>query len=355
MTLDNVHLPYKSWLVTNPINYDHCFLCWTPLTNENKTDEHVFPKWMQEEFTLFSQPLTLPNKTWIPYRQTRVPCCKKCNNESLSQLEQKVANAVRLGFDSFVQGVPKKELFLWLQCLFYKMLYRDMSLLSDRANRKSRTISSSLDLASMRLSHAFLRSIDCNVEFTGFFPASIYVVRVKKGSDPALNFDYIDSIPDVCMGLRMNDIGIIGLLRDGGLHETVMKPQMPAGLLGREFNPDQFRNLFAKLLYHQKLFSDPLKYAVTAHGTDSLEISVEMKGENEFRGLYVYGPENREGYGKLLAQVLGTTVDALRLPDGSIGSLFFDSYGNWKDRPFEDDGVVTREEQPPTSRVDGTR
>lgn len=340
MTLDNVHLPYESWLVTNPINYDHCFLCSTPLTEQNRTDEHVFPKWMQEEFSLFSQPLTLPNKTWIPYRQTRIPCCKKCNNEPLSQIESDLATAIRSGFDYFVREVPKKRQFLWLQCLFYKMLFRDMSLRSDRAKRESPTITSPLDLASMRLSHAFLRGIDCNVEFRGFFPASIYIVRTKMGSDQTLNFDYIDSIPDVCVAIRMNGIGIIGLLKDGGLHERLMMQQMPDGLLGREFNPVQFRNLFAKLLYHQKLFSDPLKYAVATNGPYSLEFTVKMKDKREFHSPYVYGPENPEGYGILLAQVLGTTVDALRLPDGSIGSLFFDSCGNWKDRPFEDDGTV---------------
>ena len=255
MTLDNVHLPYESWLVTNPVNYDHCFLCWTPLTDDNRTDEHVFPKWMQEDFSLFSQPLTLPNKTWIPYRQIRVPCCKRCNNEALSRLEQMVANAVRSGFDDFVHGVPKKEQFLWLQCLFYKMLYRDMSLLSDRSKQDGRTISSPLDLASLRLSHAFLRGIDRTVEFTACFPASIYIVRTKTGPDPALNFDYMDSIPDVCMAIRMNDIGIVGLLRDGGLHEMVMKPQMPDGMLDREFNPVQFRNLFGRDVVSEWIFA----------------------------------------------------------------------------------------------------
>ena len=349
MTLDNVHLSYEAWLASNLINYEHCFLCWTPLTDDNKTDEHVFPRWMQEEFSLLSQPLTLPNKTWIQYRQVRIPCCGRCNNEALSRLEQTVASAVRSGFDDFARKLPMKEQFLWLQCLFYKMLYRDMSLLSDRTDRESQTITSSLDLASMRLSHAFLRGIDCTVEFNDCSPASVYVVRTKTSSDPALNFDYIDSIPDVCVAIRMHDIGIIGLLRDGGLHEMVMKPQMPDGLLDREFNPVQFRNLFANLLYHQKLFTDPLKYRVTPYGTDSLEISIEMKDKDEFGGDYVYGPEDPEGYGQLLAQVLGTTVDALRLPDGSIGSPFFDAHGNWKDRHFDDDGVIRSEGQRPTS------
>lgn len=220
------------------------------------------------------------------------------------------------------------------------MLYRDMSLRSDRSNQHSRTISSPLDLASLRLAHAFLRSIDKNVRFNGFFPASIYVVRVKTSQDHALNFDYIDSIPDQCLAIRMNDIGIVALLRDGNLHEISLREQLPPGLLDREFNPVQFRNLFAKLLYQQMLFTDPLNYKVEPIGEDALKIEAVMKERDEFGHFYVYGPANQEDYGQVLAQVLGTSVDALRLPDGSIGSLLFDKQGQWKERPFDDDGSV---------------
>ncbi len=215
-----------------------------------------------------------------------------------------------------------------------------MSLRSDRRDQNSKTITSPLDLASLRLSHAFLRSIDKKVTFNGFFPASIYVVRVKKSSDHALNFDYIDSIPDHSLAIRMNDIGIVALLRDGNLHELSLRKQLPPGLLDREFNPVQFRNLFAKLLYQQMLFKDPLKYKVKPIEDDALKIEAVMKERDEFNHFYVYGTANQEDYGQVLAQVLGTSVDALRLPDGSIGSLLFDKQGHWKERPFDDDGSV---------------
>lgn len=338
MTLDNVHLAFESWIVRNPINYDHCFLCWAVLNDQNRTVEHVFPRWMQQDFRLLTQPLTLPNKTWMPYRQVRIPCCQECNNNHLSQLEDEIASSVRAGFDTFTRHVPKLRQFQWLQCLSYKMLYRDMYLLHDRRDPDGRTITSSLDLASLRLSHVFLRSIDKNVVFKDFFPASIYVVRVKTSTDSARNFDYVDSVPDQCLAIRMNDIGVVAILRDGNLHETCLRAQFPPGLLDREFNPVQFRNLFAKLLYQQMLFTDPLKYAVKPIGEDSVEIEAVLKEREGFGHSYVYGPADQEHHGQVLSQVIGATVDALRLPDGSIGSLFFDKDGQWKDRPFDDDG-----------------
>ena len=94
------------------------------------------------------------------------------------------------------------------------------------------------------------------------FPASIYVVRVKTTTNRSLNFDYMDSIPDQCVGIRMNDIGILAILRDGSLHETCYREEMPQGMLDFEMSPLQFRNFFAKLLYQQMLFTDPLNYIV---------------------------------------------------------------------------------------------
>ena len=339
MTVDNVELPFDAWSKANPIDYDHCFLCWTPLTDTNRTDEHVFPKWLQRDFKLFDQRLTLPNKTWMAYRSVRIPCCRECNNNTLSRLEDEIGSGVRAGFETF-RHTPKLKQFQWLQCLLYKMLYRDMSLLQDRANPASGTMTSATDLSSLRLSHVFLRSIDRDVSFKNFFPASLYLVRVKTSADVALNFDYVDSIPDQCLGIRMNDIGIIAALRDGALQEQIVQPLR--GLLDKEFNPVQFRNLFAKVLYQQTLFTDPLNYVVNPIGDESLEVEAVFKDSKEFGGSFVYRSGDPEGYGQVLSQVIGSTVDALRLADGSIGSLLFDKDGRWRDRSFDDDGSAPK-------------
>ena len=62
-----------------------CFLCSTPLRSKNRTDEHVFPKWLQNRFNLWNQRLDLINLTDIPYRNLTIPCCKTCNGVHLSR------------------------------------------------------------------------------------------------------------------------------------------------------------------------------------------------------------------------------------------------------------------------------
>lgn len=343
MVLNNLDIPFEPWIVLYPISFDYCFLCGTELRETNRTTEHVFPRWLQREFRLSDQPLTLPNKTWIPYRQVGIPCCQECNNTHLSRLEEEIATGVRAGYDSFIHNVPKLQIFQWLQCIMYKVLYRDLELKVDRSDPRSHSTTSQLDLVALRLSHLFLRSIDKNVLFRDFFPASIYVVRVKTSPNPALNFDYVDSVPDQCLAIRMNDIGIIGILRDGNLHEQLVGPQILTGILDKTYNPVQFRNLFAKCLYPQILFNDPFECVVHIVDDDTVEIDQRLCEERSLANIFVYPPGNQEHYGEVLAQILGTTPDLLRLPDRSIGSLLFDRKGNWKDRSFDDDGVLRQE------------
>ena len=43
------------------LDHDHCFLCGVELTDAIRTDEHVFPKWMQRDFDLWNEELNLLN------------------------------------------------------------------------------------------------------------------------------------------------------------------------------------------------------------------------------------------------------------------------------------------------------
>lgn len=343
MTFDNAHIPFEAWIILHPISHDNCFLCGEYLTANNKTIEHVFPKWLQRDFELQNQPLTLLNKTWVLYRQVQIPCCERCNGTFLSQLENDISTGARAGYDNFVKTVSKLRIFQWLQCLLYKILYKEVKLVNDRSNSNSQTIMLQLDLASLRLSHLFLRSIDKHVTFKNFFPASIYIVRTKTSPDRRLNFDYIDAIPEHCVGIRMNDIGIIGILRDGNLHEKLVKPQFLHRILDKTFNPIQFRNLFAKCLYPQTFFNDPFEYQISVTGEDTVEIHANLKQHERLRNSFVYASGNPDRYAEILASVVGAEPEKIKLPDGSVGSFFFDMDGNWKDRPFDDDGTILDE------------
>jgi hypothetical protein len=59
---------------------DTCFLCRCELTQLNRTDEHVIPRWVQGCFDLWNDILELVNGMTIPYRQLTIPCCFTCNS-----------------------------------------------------------------------------------------------------------------------------------------------------------------------------------------------------------------------------------------------------------------------------------
>src|SRR5437868_5625128 len=86
----------------HPLDRTTCFLCADPLTGQTRTDEHVIPKWVQQKYDLWNESLGLLNDSSIQYRQLTVPCCKRCNNETLSRLESTVEVAVSSGYDAVV-------------------------------------------------------------------------------------------------------------------------------------------------------------------------------------------------------------------------------------------------------------
>ena len=98
---------------------------------------------------------------------------------------------------------------------------------------------------------------------------------------------------------------------------------------------------FSRDLSFEACFNTLNSYEPTGDGSICIEAVMKRRGESVQS--YVYAPANQEDYGQVLAQILGTTVDSLRLPDGSIGSTLFDDNGHLKDRPFFDDASITDE------------
>ena len=78
--------------------YDKCFLCGETLTDENSTEEHIYPKWLQNKFALWDKQLILLNGTGINYRNLKIPCCKRCNNKMSEAIEKPIQIAVTGGY-----------------------------------------------------------------------------------------------------------------------------------------------------------------------------------------------------------------------------------------------------------------
>ncbi len=89
---------------------------------ETDSDEHVFPKWLQNRFLLWNQKLVLPNGTNLPYRMVTVPTSKLANND-FGKIENNISRGV----------YNKDELYLWAYKLHIGMLSKHVDLKYDRS------------------------------------------------------------------------------------------------------------------------------------------------------------------------------------------------------------------------------
>ncbi len=58
---------------TRPFGPATCFLCARRLTKATRTDEDVFPVWLQNRFGLADKPITLLNRTTLAYKKLKIP------------------------------------------------------------------------------------------------------------------------------------------------------------------------------------------------------------------------------------------------------------------------------------------
>jgi len=260
------------------LNDDHCFLCGHALRNATRSDEHVIPRWLQERHDLRNQRLGLLNGTLIPYRQLRIPCCKTCNNEALSELENEV-QAI-LGGD-FVPPTSAQEhrLFQWCSKILYGLLHRELALLGDRRDTSTGTIVQKQFLQNLLTFHHFMTSIRRPFRFDGFLPYSIFVAEAMDSASGRGNFDYMDHVVirrgdefrvPLVLSLRTGHYAIFCVFQDNGLQKLHFQADPFDRLRGVPLHPIQFLELACKSTYkHSKLAFSPSYYSEAENNPDS--------------------------------------------------------------------------------------
>jgi hypothetical protein len=237
-----------------------CFLCGCRLGHKNRSEEHVFPKWLQSRFQLQEKQLVLLNGTSIRYKQLTIPCCKKCNNEHLSPIEKKMQVATYKGVVA-VRRLGPAVLFLWLGKIFYGLLYREYLLRLDRKASSKRTIVPRETLERLRVHHLLLQASRLKFRFMssageGVLPASILVVRTQQPRRIEHQFDFRDSPFGLFVSIRMGKIGIVAALQDGGALDLIGHPRCRK----YQLHPLQFQELTAQMLYKASLLNRTPKF-----------------------------------------------------------------------------------------------
>lgn len=239
---DNDELVFASRVFDN----NHCFLCGAPLNEENKSEEHVYPHWLQKKYNLWNQQLILLNGTAIPYKNLIIPCCKACNRHMGKTFEKPIETAVSIGYDAFIR-LDKQMIFQWLCKLSYGILFKERSLLLDRSSPGKGTILSSADLEKEETLFLFLQAVLTNAKFEGHKPYSLIFFRLHSFEDDP--YWASDNPLLRTFFMRMGDIGIIANLMDNGVNEEIFigDPQMRF-LTTQALHPIQFSEICAKFI-----------------------------------------------------------------------------------------------------------
>lgn len=232
-----------------------CFLCGTRTADEEDSKEHVFPKWLLHHFSLLDKFLTLINGTQIPYRSLVIPCCTKCNNDHLSQIENTISAAFLAG-SSAMREVDREVLMLWTLKIFFGLLYREVFLPMERREPSSGSIITPEDMEQFRLLHYMLQAARIPIRFSKIesdIPASIFIFDLQEPSNSELRFDYKDDVAIKTLYLRMGKVGILAAFDMGA--QTYEDHHFFPRYQFHPLHPLQFEELGAYLFMKARKFN----------------------------------------------------------------------------------------------------
>jgi hypothetical protein len=226
------------------LDQDRCFLCGVELDTVERTDEHIFPQWLLNDFDLFNEELNLPNETTIKYGSLKIPCCATCNNKWLSQIESDVSQAFRSGPDA-VRDLDVGTLSLWMGKIYYGLLFKDSSLLLDRADPEKGPILDSEALRYLAELHHVLQVARRGVALhEDQLSSSIFVFNLQDPEEPLFRFDYRDTLAFPFLALRAGNVGVAACLLDWDSVRG-MKFDLLSENSERTLHPTQFWELAA--------------------------------------------------------------------------------------------------------------
>lgn len=243
---ENFSVPY-----TQTFSKNNCFLCGKCILEEYSV-EHIFPRWLQTEFDLWNYQVHLLNNSFIQYRYLTVPCCKSCNNEILSNIENALRNALSGGYEKFCK-LEEPIIFHWIGKIFYSLLYKELSLLTDRSKPYLGTINTKKYLETFNGLHTLLQTARYPTKFKFHFPWSIFIFNLKPFGDER-DFDYHDDADRGTVKIRMRDVGLIVCLLDNGSVKHKINNMFNC-IEGQVIHPIQFEEISA-IIFSQNIFLD---------------------------------------------------------------------------------------------------
>ncbi|WP_092501725.1 hypothetical protein [Agrococcus jejuensis] len=294
---------------------DCCFICGAgiPPGSPERTVEHVFPKWLLHSLGLWDAKITQLNDRTRAYRQFVVPCCRRCNGQVFSPIEERVKQAAETGFDGFA-ALDRTDLFLWLGKIYYGILVRESFLPLDVTDHDGPRLVPQAALESNSLHHLLLQAAAGTTTWRPLEPgpASIHFFRCLVADDLDLRFDYLDDVAVPVIALRFGPIGVVACLQDWGRSEGVQAPHLEAAR-SIELHPTQFREVYARLCYiTRKSWINVSVPVLEVEGQRVVIAPASMPFEGEF---------NPTEFAPALARVWGVETSAIADVSGVRSTL----------------------------------
>lgn len=272
--------------------------------------------------------MTLLNGKDIQYARIKIPCCRKCNNERLSKLENQVKAAFQSGHSAFCK-LSDEAIFLWSLKIFYELLHLEKRTYLNPAKRHLGRVISAKQLERYGVCHMLLRALLIPTKFTRPHPWSIFIYKLQTHRDPKRNFFFRDNTHALTITLRMGSIGLICCLQDGG----AVRPTLDHALRKYErhkLHPLQFLEIAAVVNYTACLLNRVPKYVSVGNNDQQHTLCLPLGG---FSTKPIFDDWQEEDFVKVLASyckvpleeaympAYGTRMTFLNRPDGSFNEI----------------------------------
>lgn len=239
-------------------DYLHCFLCGIEFNKENESEEHVIPRWLQHKHDLWNQKLSLINKTTIPYRKLKIPCCKECNNVYLNNIEKEIERT-SVSFEEFIK-TDRRTIFIWLVKLYYGLLFKNLSLVVDFREPSKGTLVTPEQLAKYKMLHEFLQSTRTKTEFSNeVFSLFIFKLHLDPRNDRKYDFFFTDDLLRSQLAIQIGELGIICCIGEDGIIADAINDYV-APYQTHQITSVQFGELIAHIFYQRALLLVPPTY-----------------------------------------------------------------------------------------------
>ena len=239
---------FKS-IIEHKLDDNTCFLCGTPLSVESYSEEHVFPQWLLDKYGIRNTVIHLNNfHSDIKYSEVRVPCCKSCNNEFLSQLEIKIKGALAQGYEG-IKTLDLKLLLKWLAKIFLGFFYRKLFINLDKSDPALGNLVDPGLLKKLSLIQIWITCFKHGFDLP-LKPGTLKIFKLQTNKPNHFSFSIVSEL----MSARMiiGDTLILVQLLDFGLHDEIFN-EFYNQFSSHEFHPAQILELQTCFFYHSHL------------------------------------------------------------------------------------------------------